>query len=51
VYGNKITFTLEPGEYKWIDSKIDSMQQSLANGKKGFNLQVEAEAVDAVAAE
>jgi len=45
-YGNKVTFTLAPGEFKWIDSKIDSIQRTLANKTNSFNLLVEAKAVD-----
>lgn len=45
-YNNKIEFTLASGDSIWIDSKIDSMQRTLANGIKGFTIQIDAEAVN-----
>ncbi len=39
-YGNKLEFELQPGQEVGIDSMIDSMQRTLGNGVKSFNLQV-----------
>lgn len=48
-YGNKVTFELNPGEDIWIDSKIDTVQRTIAKGDKGFKIVVEAvEIKDAV---
>lgn len=44
-YNNKLEFTLAPGASIWVDAKIDSMQRTLANGLKQFNVMVDAEAI------
>jgi hypothetical protein len=44
-YGTKVVFTLEPGASINIDSKIDTMQRTIAKGEKSFNIVVEAKEV------